>query len=161
MRRIVYLLVGACLALSVGFAGAFFTSRVEVADSMIRGGSVAISAEPTSAALSIDALAPGGVVARPLVVVNTGNLPANIVVTAAKKSGITDFFNALTCTVTGPEGETLYTGDLASLRTAPVMLASGARAQLQFGVGLPETAGNDLAGDYTKVSLYVDAEQVH
>ena len=27
MRRIMYLLVGACLALSVGFAGAYFTGH--------------------------------------------------------------------------------------------------------------------------------------
>jgi hypothetical protein len=161
MRRIIYLLLGVCLAASVGVAGAYFTARTEVPDSLIRGGEVAISAEPTSAALSIDALAPGATVERPLVVHNSGNLPVNVVVTGAKKAGITDFFNALTCRVTGPDGTLLYEGLLSAMRTAPVTLPAGARAQLQFGIGLPDTADNDLAGDYAKLSLYVDAEQVH
>ncbi len=160
MRRILYLLVGACLALGVGLAGAYFTSRAEVPDSTIRAGSVKVSAEPTSAALSIDALAPGVAVARPLVVVNDGNLPVNVVVTAAKKSGITDFYNALTCTAT-IDGAPLYEGPLSALRTAPLAIPSGGRAQLQFAVGLPESVGNDLASGYAKLSLYVDAEQVH
>lgn len=160
MRRIIYLLVGACLALSVGYAGAYFTARTEVPDSVIRAGTVAVSAEPTSAALSLDALAPGGTVTRPVVVVNDGNLPVNVIVTSAKKAGITDFYNALTCRVT-LDGTLVYEGTLAALRTAPVSVAAGSRAQLQFAVGLPETADNDLAGDYAKVSLYVDAEQVH
>lgn len=161
MRRIVYLLVGACLALSVGFAGAYFTGRVEVADSMIRAGTVAVSAEPTSAALSIDALAPGAVVTRPLVVVNNGNLPVTVVCTAAKKAGITDFYNALTIRVLTSDGILLYDGALSAMRTTPLPLAAGARTQLQFAVSLPDTAGDDLAGDYTKLSVYVDAEQVH
>ncbi len=33
--------------------------------------------------------------------------------------------------------------------------------QFQFAVGLPATAGNELAGDYAKLTLYVDAEQVN
>ncbi|HEY3317325.1 MAG TPA: hypothetical protein VGK50_02730 [Coriobacteriia bacterium] len=160
MRRILYLLVGACLALGVGLAGAYFTSRAEVPGSVIRAGSVAVSAEPTSAALSIEALAPGAPVTRPLVVVNDGNLPVTVVVTAAKKAGITDFYNSLTCTVTA-DGASLYEGSLSALSTTPLAIASGSRAQMQFAIGLPENAGNDLAGDYAKLSLYVDAEQVH
>lgn len=160
MRRLVYLLVGVCLALSVGVAGAYFTARTEVADSMIKGGTVAVSAEPTSAALSIEALAPGSTVTRPLSVVNDGNLPVTVVVSAAKKAGITDFFNALTCRVTA-DGALLYEGPMSALRTTAVPVPAGGRTQLQFAVGLPDTVGNDLAGDYAKVSLYVDAEQVH
>jgi hypothetical protein len=160
MRRIIYLLVGACLALSVGYAGAYFTARAEVPDSVIRAGSVAVSAEPTSAALSINALAPGATVDRPLVVVNDGNLPVNVIVTAAKKAGITDFFDALTCRVTA-DGVALYDGPLSALKTSLLAIAAGSRTQLQFSVGLPDAVGNDLVGDYTKVSLYVDAEQVH
>lgn len=160
MRRIVYLLAGACLAASVGWAGAYFTARVEVPESVVRAGTVAVSAEPTSAALSIDALAPGSSATKPLVVANDGNLPVNVIVTAAKKAGITDFYNVLTCRVTA-DGASLYEGALSALRTAPLVVAPGARTQLQVTVGLPDSAGNELAGDYTKVSLYVDAEQVH
>lgn len=160
MKRILYSLVGAALALTVGFAGAYFTARVEVADSMIRGGTVQVSAEPTSAALSIDSLAPGTTATKPLTVRNDGNLPVNIVVTATKKAGITDFYDALTCRVTS-DGALLYDGPMSTLKTAPLGLPGGSSAQLEFAVGLPETAGNDLAGDYTKVSVYVDAEQAH
>jgi hypothetical protein len=160
MKRILYLLVGTLVALSVGVAGAYFTARVEVADSVIRAGSVAVSAEPTSAALAITSLAPGGTQTRPLTVVNDGSLPVNIVVTVAKKAGITDFFNALTCRVSS-EGTLLYDGTLSALRTTPLAVPAGGRAQLQFDVGLPDSADNDLAGDYAKVSVYVDAEQAH
>ncbi len=160
MRRLMYLLMGAGLALCVGLAGAYFTSRAEVPDSVIRAGSVEVSAEPTSAALSIDALAPGSSVTRPLVVVNEGNLAMNVVVTGAKKAGITNLYNALTCTAT-VDGAALYEGPLSALRTAPLQVPAGGRAQVQFAVGLPASAGNDLAGEYVKLSLYVDAEQVH
>jgi hypothetical protein len=160
MKRILYSLVGAVLALTVGFAGAYFTARVEVADSMIRGGTVQISAEPTSAALSIESLAPGTTATKPLTVRNDGNLPVNVVVTAAKKAGITDFYDALTCRVTS-DGALLYEGPMSTLKSVPLGLPVGGSAPLQFAVSLPETAGNDLAADYAKVSVYIDAEQAH
>jgi len=37
----------------------------------------------------------------------------------------------------------------------------GEQGVLRFAVGLPATAGNELTDDYVKLSLYVDAEQVH
>ncbi|MCL4079255.1 CalY family protein [Coriobacteriia bacterium Es71-Z0120] len=160
-RRIV---VAAC-AVALGFAclggaGAFFTGRAEVPENVIRAGAVAVSAEPTSAALSIDALAPGGSCERVVTVANTGSLPSTVVVTGAKKAGITDFYNALTCEVTA-DGVPVYSGPLAELRTVPFEIAPGARARMTFAVGLPASAGNDLAGDYVKLTLYFDAEQVH
>jgi hypothetical protein len=121
---------------------------------------VAISTEPTSSAINIDALAPGATVTQPMTVVNSGNLPVSIVVTAAKKAGITEFYEALTCRVIA-DGAALYDGPLSGLRTAPLQMSPGARAQFQFGIGLPATAGNELAGDYAKLTLYVDAEQVN
>ncbi len=160
MKRILMLLLCAGLAMGAGVAGAFFTARTEVPDSVIHAGTVGISAEPTSAALAIDALAPGMTVNKPLTVLNDGNLPVTVVVTGAKKAGITDFYNALTCRATC-DGTVLYEGPISALRTSPLALAPGARTQLQFGVGLPAEAGNDLVGDYVKFSLYVDAEQQH
>ena len=59
----------------------------------------------------------------------------------------------------GPAGQ-LYDGTLAALRTAPVRIEPGQRAELRFGIGLPAAVGNDMAGDYAKFSLVVDAEQV-
>lgn len=161
MKRILYLLACVVMAGAVGVAGAYFTARVEVADSVIRAGTVAVSAEPTSAALAVDSLAPGTTQTRPLTVVNSGSLPVTVIVTAAKKAGITAFYDALTCRATTTEGDLLYEGPLSGLRTTPLPLAAGSRAQLQFAVGLPDTIGNDSAGDYAKVSLYVDAEQAH
>jgi predicted ribosomally synthesized peptide with SipW-like signal peptide len=156
------LLVAAAFAgtLMVGSAGAYFTAQAQVPENVIRAGTVAASAEPTASALSIEALAPGSVVQRPLAVVNDGALPVSVVLTAAKKAGIADFYDALTCRVTAG-GTQIYDGALGALRTTPVDLAPGARIEFDFGVGLPATAGNDLAGDYAKVTVYVDAEQVH
>jgi hypothetical protein len=160
IRKLLTTLVGALLALSLGAAGAYFTAQVQVPDSVIRGGTVAISSEPTSAPLSIDSLAPGTSAVRPMTVVNDGSLPADVIVTPSKKAGITEFYESLACTVTCG-GVELYGGPMAAMKTAPLRLAPGARGELRFEVGLPADAGNALASDYVKLSLYVDAEQAH
>jgi hypothetical protein len=160
MKRVLSFGAGIALALCIGSAGAYFTSQVQVADNVIKAGAVEISTEPTSAAISVDGLAPGGEKSRSMTVKNTGSLPADFVVTGAKKAGITDFYNTLTCRVTVGE-QVLYQGAMNALRTTPLTLDPGQAAQLKFAVGLPASAGNDLAEDYVKMSLYVDAEQVH
>ncbi len=160
VKHIVAVVLVCLAALTCGAAGAYFTGQSQVPDSLVRAGAVSVSTEPTCAALSIDALAPGTVVTKPLTVLNDGGLASSIVVTAAKKAGITDFWEALTCKVTA-DGAPLYDGPLSGLRTAPLPLNPGARAQLLFGIGLPATSGNDLAGDYAKFTLYFDAEQTH
>lgn len=153
--------VMACYAvLTVGAAGAYFTSQSQTADNVIRAGTVAISTEPTSAAINIDTMAPGATITQPMTVVNSGNLPVSIVVTAAKKAGITEFYEALTCRVIA-DGTAVYDGPLSGLRTSPLQMSPGMRTQLQFAIGLPASAGNELAGDYAKLTLYVDAEQVN
>jgi hypothetical protein len=157
----VLIVAGALVAtLMFGAAGAYFTAQAQVAENVISAGTVTISTEPTSAALSIASLAPGATVTKPLTVVNSGDLAVDYVVTAAKKSGITEFFEALTCRVVA-DGSVVYEGPLSALRTTPLALEAGARAQLLFSVGIPSSAGNELAGDYTKISLYIDAEQAH
>lgn len=160
LKRIVLSAAGAALALSVGAAGAYFTTQLQVPDSVIKAGSVSVSAEPTSAALSIDSLAPGAEVERSVTVANNGSLPVDVVVTAVKKAGITDFWDALTCRVTCGSTE-LYRGTMSGMRTQPLRLPAGTRGDLRFAVGLPASAGNDLIDDYAKVSLYFDAEQAH
>lgn len=159
-KRILFSVVGAIAALSIGAVGAYFTAQVQVADSVIKAGDVAISTVPTTAPLSIDALAPGGVAVRPLAVVNDGSLPADIVVTAKKKAGTTELFNRLTARVSC-NGTELYNGTLSALSTTPLRLASGAQGDLRFEIGLPADTPDSLANDSTKVSLYVDAEQAH
>lgn len=147
------------MTLGAGFTGAYFTGQAKVPDNLIKAGSVAISAEPTSAALSVPSLAPGTTVQRSVTVVNDGTLPVEVVVSAAKSAGITTFWEALATTATANGGQ-VYAGPLATMKTLPVRLEPGQRAELGFGLGVPAAAGNDMAGDYAKFSLVVDAQQV-
>ncbi len=160
MRRLILLVIGIGLAACIGSAGAYFTGQAEVPENVIRAGAVQVSCEPTSAAICIDSIAPGTVSERAMTVVNSGSLPASLVVIGSKKAGITDFYNALTCQVAA-DGAVVYSGPMNTLRTAPFELAPGARAKLTFGIGLPAAAGNDLSGDYVKMTFVIDAEQVH
>lgn len=159
-RKALTTALGALLALTIGVATAYFTTQVQVADSVIKAGAVSISTEPTVAPLSIDALAPGATAIRSMSVLNDGTLSSDVVVTASKKMGITDFYEALTCRVTC-DGVELYSGTLSAMRTAPIRLAPGSRGEMRFEISLPPETGNDLTGDYVKLSLYVDAEQSH
>lgn len=159
-KKILLSAIGAVAALAIGGAGAYFTAQVQVPDSVVRAGTVAVSTIPTSTPLAIECLAPGSTAVRTMSVLNDGTLASDIVVTAQKKAGIADFYDALTVRVSCA-GTALYEGPLTTMRTTPVRLAPGATGELVFEVGLPATAGNDLAGDYAKLSLYVDAEQVH
>lgn len=159
-KKAVLTITGALLALSIGAAGAYFTAQVQVPDSIIKAGAVAVSTEPTSAPLSIDSLAPGTTSVRPMTVLNSGSLASEVIVTASKKAGITEFYETLTCRVTCG-GVELYDGKLSAMRTTPLRLAPGASADMKFEVGIPADAGNTLANDYVKLSLYVDAEQAH
>ncbi|MCK8114501.1 TasA family protein [Anaerosoma tenue] len=145
--------------LSIGGARAYFTAQTEVKDNMITAGTVLVSVEPTSAALTVEGLAPGETVSRTLEVRNTGSIACDAVTSAAKKAGITDFWNALQCRATC-NGVELYAGPLSTLRTAPIRLGAGQAADLDLAVSLPSEAGNDLQGDYVRASVYVDAEQV-
>ncbi len=160
MNRILSVTIGALLAISLTVASAYFTGQAQVPDNVIRAGDVEVSAEPTASALSIDALAPGETQMRPVTVRNTGALASDIVVSGAKKMGITDFYNALTCVVTC-EGAVVYQGPISGLQTAPIRLAAGAATTYYTAVTLPASADNDLAGDYVRMTLYIDAEQAH
>ena len=159
-KRMLTTALGALLALSIGAAGAYFTAQIRGTRLVIKAGSVAISAEPTSAPLSIDALAPGGSVARSLSVVNDGTLPVDVVVSPSKTAGITAFYESLTCTVTSGSVP-LYAGAFSQMKTQALRMSPGARGDFRFEIGLPTESGNDLSEDYVKVSLYVDAEQAH
>ncbi len=159
-KRILATTVGAVLALSIGAASAYFTTQIKVPDSVIRAGSVAVSAEPTSAPLSIESLAPGTSAARTLAVVNDGSLPVDVVVTPSKSAGITAFWESLTCTVTSGNVP-LYAGPFSQMKTEALRMSPGARGDMRFEVGLPPETGNDLTSDYVKVTLNIDAEQAH
>lgn len=158
-RRILLAIAMLAASACAGGAAAFFTAQADIPDNVITAGTVSVSAEPTSAALSVQALAPGETQWRSVTIVNDGTLPMDAVVTAAKKAGFTDLYSALSCRVVDEGGAVLYEGALASMRTTAVPLPPGARRQLEFGVGLPAETGNDLMGDYVKLTVYVDAEQ--
>lgn len=160
MRRIMLAVAALAAAVCAGSAGAYFTAQVQVPENVITAGTVGVSAEPTSSALSAGALAPGSVEWRSLNVVNSGTLPMDAVVTASKKAGYTEMYEAITCRVLDESGRVLFDGPISGMRTAPVALQAGARHQLRFGVGLPAEAGNTLMGDYVKLTLSVNAEQV-
>lgn len=160
MKKVIAFVLGLLVALSIGSAGAYFTAETSVQDNVVRAGEVEVSIEPTVAALSIDALAPGSSVERSLSMRNDGTLASTVVVTAAKRAGYTDFYEALTCRV-DHGGTVVYNGSMSGLKTMPVAIAAGSAATLDFHVALPASAGNDLAGDYVKLTLYFDAEQEH
>ncbi len=159
-KRVLTTAIGALLALSIGAASAYFTAQIKVPDSVIRAGHVAMSTEPTSAPLSIESLAPGTSATRSLAVVNDGSLPIDVVVTPYKSAGITAFYESLTCTVTAGNVP-LYAGPFSQMRTEALRMSPGARGDMRFEIGLPPESGNDVTGDYVKVSLTVDAEQAH
>jgi predicted ribosomally synthesized peptide with SipW-like signal peptide len=160
VKKLIVFAIGFLVALSIGTAGAYFTDEVSVQDNVVRAGEVEVSVEPTSAALGIEALAPGSTVARTLDVRNAGTLGSTVVITGAKRAGYTDFYEALTCRVMHG-GTVIYDGAMSDLKTAPVEIGPAGSARLEFHVGLPAAAGNDLAGDYVRMTLYVNAEQVH
>ena len=159
MKKVVVWLLAALLLVAAGSAGAYFTAQTKVADNVVTAGEMTLAAEPASAALSIDGLAPGASVTKPLTVANNGSMPLGVVMTATKTAGITDFWNALTCRV-ACDGVSLYDGPISALRTTPLTVQPNTRPVLQVTIGLPEAAGNDLAGDYVKFTAYIDAEQV-
>lgn len=158
MRRVIIAAIAVAAALSVGPVGAYFAAQSDVPENIIRVGALGVSTEPTSAALSIDPIAPGETSERSLHVVNTGTLPLDASLSCAKKAGFTDVYSALTCRVTSG-GRLLYDGPLADLRSAALRIAAGERATLLVAIGLPADAPNALQGKYVKLTAYVHAEQ--
>lgn len=159
MKRLLTYAAVIAMMLSIGGARAYFTAQTEVKDNIITAGALMMSVEPTSSALSIEALAPGETVTKSIEVRNTGTLSCEAVTSAAKKAGITDMWTALQCRAVC-DGVELYNGPLSELKTAPIRVDAGRSVRISYSVGLPATAGNDLQGDYVKASVYVDAEQL-
>lgn len=160
MKRLLLYAAIVAAALSVGGARAYFTAQTEVKDNVITAGTVVVSTEPTSSALSIECLAPGETISKSIEVRNTGTLGVDAITTAAKKAGITDFWNALQVRATCA-GVELYAGPLSAMRTTPLRIPSGGSVVVTYAITLPADADNSLQGDYVRASVYVDAEQVH
>ncbi|MBN2839486.1 MAG: hypothetical protein JXP37_00815 [Coriobacteriia bacterium] len=159
MKRLLTYAAIIATMLSIGGARAYFTAQTEVKDNMITAGTLSMSVEPTSSALSVEGLIPGETINRTIEVRNSGTVDCEAVTSAAKKAGITDFWTALQCRAVC-DGVELYDGPLSTLKTAPVRVDAGSAVQITYAVGLPSTVGNDLQGDYVRASVYVDAEQL-
>lgn len=162
-RFVRLLLLGLLLAGVVGGSTyAYLNDSATNADNVFRLGTVDVSLEPSSALFNVAALAPGGETTATLAVNNRGTLPYLFTMKARKTAGYTAVFEALTCAVTTVSDDTvIYAGPLSALSSAPRLVAPGATQELCVAVGLPSTAGNELAGDYCKVSFDVAAEQMH
>jgi predicted ribosomally synthesized peptide with SipW-like signal peptide len=158
MNRFWSFVAGVALVACVSSASAYFTAQSQVPDNVIRTGTVAVASEPVTSAISAEGLAPGIPETRTLTVRNTGSLPSDVVVTGAKKMGITAFYDAMTVRVLHGD-RVVYSGALNALKTAPVALDPGESAALRFEMMLPASAGNTLADTYVRMTLYVDAEQ--
>ena len=158
MKKLVLLVCVACLAASVGVAGAYFGVQRSVADNVVTAGKVSVVTDPTVSALVMDDLAPGTADVRWMTVTNDGSLPTDVIVTNARRAGITAFYNVLECTVTNGDTE-IYSGLLSQMQTDPVALAPGESANLGFEIVIPAEANNSFAGDHTRFTLYFDAQQ--
>ncbi len=158
MKRIYSFAAGIALVVCVSGASAYFTAQSQVPDNVIRSGNVAVASVPATSAISAEGLAPGVPVTRAMTVRNTGSLTSDIVVTGAKKMGITAFYDVLEVRVTNG-GRVLYDGPMKSLKTEPLTLQAGQAAELRFEITLPASASNTLADSYVRMTLYVDAEQ--
>ena len=149
-KRVLFTIIGAFAALSVGAAGAYFAAQVQVADSVIRAGSVAISTVPTTAPLAIDALAPGtigrsvsGGRQRRVAAFRPGG---DVVQEGAASRSSTMRWRR----VSRARDTEVYSGPLSALRTTPLRLAPGAQGDLRFEISLPATATNAVASDYAQ-----------
>ncbi len=160
MNRVLALAAVVAVVLSVGGARAYFTAETEVRDNVITAGTVAVSVEPSAAALSMDPVAPGQTTTRTVSVTNTGLLPVDAVTTMEKKAGYVALWNVMGCRVVC-EGTELYAGPASAMRTAAVRIDPGVTKVLEYGITLSPECDNDVQGDYVRTTLYVNAEQAY
>ena len=164
MSRNIHILLAGLLVLGLagGSTVAYLNDSTTNAENIFRVGTVSVGLDPTSTAFDVPTLAPGGQVTETIGVKNDGSLPFAFTMSARKTAGFADVYDALTCTVTSVDATSaLYSGALAGLASAPSVVAPGSVKPLMVTVGLPASAGNDISGDYCKVSFDVAAEQQH
>jgi hypothetical protein len=171
---------GSTVALT--FSGAIFTDSQVLASNSFSAGTVEISTNPTSAAISLANMAPGNVVTGPLTVSNDGSLQHRYAMTSLTlentlaaqlemtiKSGVTTCDNS----GFGTDGTVIYgPADLGSTSEAPILgditqgtqtgdrtLAAAASEILCVQVSLPSTTGNSFQGTSTSATFNFYAEQ--
>lgn len=163
--------------------GAVFSDSKDIGANTFATGSVHLSTNPTTAALTLSSMAPGDSVARVITVSNTGTLQHRYAVVSTTtgdqplaqalvltiKSGVT------TCTTGGfsASGTELYRGWLGTSAGIKVIgdstqgaqagdrtLAADASEDLCAMVQLPLTTGNAVQSMTTTATLTFNAEQV-
>ncbi len=172
------------VSLSAGLTSlALFTGSASVDANTFSVGSVVLSTSPTTALVTLTAMAPGDAVTAPLTVSNDGTLAVRYAISSVAtnadtkllkdqlvltiKSGVTTCTNAAYAAT----GTVLYTGDLDSTAGKLVgdpapganagdrALAAGVNEVLCFNVTLPTGTGNPYQGAATTATFTFDAEQ--
>jgi predicted ribosomally synthesized peptide with SipW-like signal peptide len=175
----------AAISLSTGAASlALFTSQATVPANAFTAGTLVLTTSPTTALITLAAMAPGDVVTAPLTVSNTGTLDLRYAATSAAtnadgkglaaalsltiKSGVT------TCTNAGfaSSGTQIYSGVLGTVVASPLFgdsaqgaqagdraLAASANEVLCFQASLPIGTGNVLQGATTTATFTFYGEQ--
>lgn len=179
-KLLVLVLVAGVLAGFASVGSALFTSTASIAANSFSTGTVAISTNPSTAAITFSNMAPADEVTEPIVVSNDGTLDLRYAITASTtdtdtkslmsqlvltiKSGVTDCSNS----GFGTSGLQLYTGELGSGAVGNPLegadegdrtLAPSANETLCFNVALPVDTGNAFQGATTTATFTFDAEQ--
>jgi hypothetical protein len=180
MRKvwIALLAVGVVAGAPWALTHAIFTDSQTVGSNVFSTGSVDISSSPTSALLSLSAMAPGDKVTAPISVSNAGTLQLRYAMTTSI-SGSTTLSDGLTLAVKsgvttcsdaafGADGTSVYSGTLTAgaignpvsgSDTGDRTLNASASETLCFQVSLPTTATNSLQSLSATATFTFAAEQ--
>lgn len=160
---------------------AVFTDTESVANNTFTTGTVDLTVAPTTAVVTVPAMAPGDRVTAPLTVGNAGSLNLRYAMTSTTtedtlaaalvftvKSGVATCSNA----GFGATGTVVYSGPLGSTATMPVFgnpaqgaqagdrtIAAGGNEVLCLNVTLPLAAANTTQGQTTTATFTFAAEQ--
>ena len=179
-KSLVFLLVAGILATFGLAASALFTAQATVTDNTFTTGTLALTASPTSAAITFSNMAPGDQVTAPITLTNSGTLDLRYAMQTAAtnvdnknlagqlalkiKTGVT------TCSNAGFDGSgtSVYTGSLDSAaigdpatgqQTGDRSVSASANEVLCFNASLPVDTGNAFQNATTTATLTFSAEQ--
>ncbi len=188
-RTLVLMLIAGLLAGFASVGSALFTSTASIAANTFTTGTVTISTNPTSAAVTFTTMAPGDQVTAPITVTNGGSLALRYAITSTVtnadskglgaqlqvtiKSGVTACTNAgfsASGTIINNSGAAGPLGSLTGplnlvgdpttgAQTGDRALASSASEVLCFNVSLPSSTGNAYQNATTTATFSFVAEQ--
>lgn len=183
LRAVAFICVlAAVVAGSAALTAALYTDQQDINGNLFSTGTVHLTTNPTSAALTIPGMMPGDKVTTPITVSNAGSQDLRYAVLStttedtlaggmqlAIKSGVTSCDNAGFTTdgtslygpaLLGSTGGTKVIGDAATgVNPGDRNLAAGANEVLCFQASLPLSADNSLEAKTTTATFRFDAEQ--